>query len=388
MQKSYNMKPVIFILCCLFSIGVLAQENEEIAEEFIPINIEGKDAFMSTKTGEYTYREHAKTDPTQLKTTASGVVYTDISSHTVKKGETFSIIAKKNGVTVSEIKKHNKVSSSNLKIGSKVKIVKKQLVKSSSPVKGTSGEERIIARLRPGESPGALAPPPPMEEIQKKLVKTEKTREKPLKPKYKAKKDIKNPILGLGDDTEAVEEVAEVEVPKKESKKERLKRLQAEMKALEAELEETEEVKETEVEEAVTLSAVEEPKKEAEKLSVVKEEIEEVEEIAKEEDKEVVEEKESLAKKASRVVSQVKKTNKQVEAKKAIDSETEVEEKEEEESEKPLDKNQAFYTVEKGNSLWGIARMHGMTVDELKKLNNLKNNNLDIGQKLKVKPKK
>ncbi|MEJ6792866.1 MAG: hypothetical protein QNK89_09115 [Lacinutrix sp.] len=64
------MKAVVFGLLGLLSIGVFAQEVEE---EFLPIEVEGKEAFMSAKTGEFTYREHSKTDPAQLKTKASGV---------------------------------------------------------------------------------------------------------------------------------------------------------------------------------------------------------------------------------------------------------------------------------------------------------------------------
>ena len=45
----------------------------------------------------------------------------------------------------------------------------------------------------------------------------------------------------------------------------------------------------------------------------------------------------------------------------------------------------SYYTVEVGDSLYGIANKYGMTVEELKKLNNLQNNLLSIGQKLIVK---
>ena len=43
------------------------------------------------------------------------------------------------------------------------------------------------------------------------------------------------------------------------------------------------------------------------------------------------------------------------------------------------------YTVRKGDSLYKIAKAHGMTVNELQNLNNLRNDKLDIGDKLKVK---
>ena len=42
------------------------------------------------------------------------------------------------------------------------------------------------------------------------------------------------------------------------------------------------------------------------------------------------------------------------------------------------------YTVQKGDTLYGIARKYDITVDELKGLNNITSNNLYIGQQLKV----
>lgn len=42
------------------------------------------------------------------------------------------------------------------------------------------------------------------------------------------------------------------------------------------------------------------------------------------------------------------------------------------------------YTVKSGDTLYSIARKYNLTVDELKKLNNLTSNSLSIGQKLNV----
>lgn len=44
-----------------------------------------------------------------------------------------------------------------------------------------------------------------------------------------------------------------------------------------------------------------------------------------------------------------------------------------------------YYTVVKGDTLYSIANKYGLTVNELKELNNLSTNNLEIGKTLKVK---
>ena len=43
-----------------------------------------------------------------------------------------------------------------------------------------------------------------------------------------------------------------------------------------------------------------------------------------------------------------------------------------------------LYVVKRGDSLWSIAKKYGITVDELKQLNNLNSNMLSIGQTLKI----
>lgn len=43
-----------------------------------------------------------------------------------------------------------------------------------------------------------------------------------------------------------------------------------------------------------------------------------------------------------------------------------------------------IYTVKSGDTLWSIAKKYNITVSELKELNNLVNNTLSIGQKLKI----
>ena len=160
------MRLLLMLLICFVSFGAFSQEEDKNIEEFIPIDIEGKEAFMSTKTGEYVFRSHEKTNPEALVTTASGVVYTDVSLHAVKKGESLYSIAKKHEQSVDELKKNNNLKSSNLDIGQKLKIVKKLMVNSSSPVISYAGEERIIAKLRPGQSPTNLNPPSEITKVE------------------------------------------------------------------------------------------------------------------------------------------------------------------------------------------------------------------------------
>ena len=48
------------------------------------------------------------------------------------------------------------------------------------------------------------------------------------------------------------------------------------------------------------------------------------------------------------------------------------------------DNDGTYYTVKSGDTLWSIARLNNITVNELKQLNNLNSNMLAIGQKLKL----
>ena len=46
--------------------------------------------------------------------------------------------------------------------------------------------------------------------------------------------------------------------------------------------------------------------------------------------------------------------------------------------------NDSDYVVKKGDTLFSISKKYNLSVDEIMKKNNLKNNQLSIGQKLKI----
>jgi len=43
-----------------------------------------------------------------------------------------------------------------------------------------------------------------------------------------------------------------------------------------------------------------------------------------------------------------------------------------------------YYVVKKGDTLYNIANKYNVTIDEIKKLNNLSSNNLSVGQNIKI----
>ena len=45
---------------------------------------------------------------------------------------------------------------------------------------------------------------------------------------------------------------------------------------------------------------------------------------------------------------------------------------------------ETVYTVKSGDTLWSIAKSHNVTIDHIKKKNNLKSDELKVGQKLKL----
>lgn len=261
------MKLLTVLCMCMLFTHAFSQESKN---QFLDVIVEGKEAFMSTKTGEVIFREHAKTNPDAFIVDANGnTFYIDTKIHEVKKGETLSSISKKHKTSIERIKKDNKFTKSDLSIGQKIKINTTQNVEILKPTVSSAGESRIVARLAPGQNPNQLNAPPPRETPSSTYVKSETI----------------------------VESTPQVSKPV-----------------------------------------------EAIKEDIVEEEKKEIQETSKKENTAIL--------------------NK---------------------SEEPTEEISKIYTVKKGDTLYGIAKKHGMSIQELKKLNDLVLNNLSIGQKLKVK---
>lgn len=364
------MKQLIVVLILFSAYFGFAQEIEE---EFLPITLEDKEAFMSTKTGEYVFRAHADTNPEELKTTSSGVVYNDISTHKVVKGETLSSIAKKHKLDLTQLKKDNKLKSNKLSLGQELKIVNRILVPSSSPVISYAGEERIIAKLRPGQSPSTLAPPPP-DATPVALSTPEKTQSPDVKKPVSRKSTYYKPMV-VPNKTDQPEK--EVEVVKEEIEED-IKQESKEVIEAQRQLEEAQRKLQLAKQKALIEEASKKLKIEEKELE---KELEESEEVKREEEKvkakyDAIQEKFDKVKSTSNTeLEEKKESNAKVIEEKQI-PETEVKEEVE---------GVDYHIIVKGDNLYNLARTYKTTIKKLTELNNVKFNNLKIGQKLKLK---
>lgn len=406
------MKNILFILVFLFANLGIAQEVEE---EFLPIVIEEKEAFMSTLTGEYVFREHAKTDPEQLQTTPSGVVYNNISTHVVKKGETLSVIAEKYKLGLTQLKKDNNLKSNALSLGQKLKIINKVLVTSSSPVISYSGDDRIIAKLRPGQSPSTLAPPPSQTsqtmESDTKITKTVNPKDKKIKVKGSIySKPMIIPTVSEPSNTTVPVTTIEEEVvaaPKVEVQEtvitnqitvleasEEVRRAERQLEDAKQRLKLAKKAQQSKVTAPVKIPAVVEQNEIVETVvneTVIEDTAVEDAVVAKDVVKQIVESEETVVVEEAVVEEAIEETVEDV-----LEEETEVatedtvndtdEDKEESEEEaKEEVEGVDYHIIVKGDNLYNLALKHKTTVKKLTLLNNVKFNNLKIGQKLKLK---
>ena len=405
------MKNILFILVFLFANLGIAQEVEE---EFLPIVIEEKEAFMSTLTGEYVFREHAKTDPEQLQTTPSGVVYNDISTHVVKKGETLSVIAEKYKLGLTQLKKDNNLKSNALSLGQKLKIINKILVTSSSPVISYSGDDRIIAKLRPGQSPSTLAPPPSQTsqtmESDTKITKTVNPKDKKTKVKGSIYSkpmiiptvsepsntagpittieevdtmpsvEVKEPVVAMPVTT-IEEEVTSVNSQVQETvitnqitvleASEEVRRAERQLEEAKQRLKLAKNAQQSKVVAPVNTTVVTEQKEIVE--TVINETVVEDTVVAKDVVKQIVESKEDVLVEETENVTEDTADN------------TDEDKDESEEEAKEEVEGVDYHIIVKGDNLYNLALKHKTTVKKLTLLNNVKFKNLKIGQKLKLK---
>jgi len=459
------MKTLFFPFIFLFTLIGFSQEE---FDEFTATIIGDKEAFLSSKTGEFVFRAHDKTDVSNLRTNDNGVViYTDKKLHTVKKGETLSVISRKHGLSVAEIKELNKLKSNNLKIGQAINIELKTIVKSSSPVV-SQAEGRIIARLAPGQDRSGVTPPdlPPdampgntinlvvddkapvkravkapevsnASELDDKSFHTVKSGESlfSIAKKYKMSMSDLKSINNLALNNVTVGQKLKIKIYNQE--------VQAPTSTMPKPKPAVVEAVETPKEKVVTETVVEKPKTtrkrvfrpakveapktkevkvvenqtskdevpsktemkylEKETKQVAKEKMVVKKEVVKDVKKPEITETEIAAKPEAKIVKEkvITKTPKapakaEVKSKvaKVLDKKVEPTEKEKridglikKYAKKDTSEAKAtdVHVVKRGETLWSISRQHKLTVDALKKLNELKTNVLSVGQKLKVK---
>lgn len=381
------MKSLIYPLILLFSLFMFSQETEE---EFTPIVLGDKEAFLSSKTGEYVYRSHEDTDPTMLQTTDKGVVYKEVKVHKVKAGESLYKISKKMGVSITELKSMNKLSSNNLKIGQELKMVKTHSVASSSPVV-SQAEGKIIARLAPGQTPNGMTPPdlPPdsMPGSTINLVvddadnSTDQSTNNEIEGTVKDEPQKIHVVKG-GESLFSIAKKYRMSIKDlKELNNLALNNISVGQKLkisvynpavlVDTQAPNSNPQNSLPVEDKVNV-VMSGPKKDLENKAEDNEEVTEQSAIIlekQEENKNIqVKVKDSLqdakADKEKVIEDLIKKYGN------ANESETE---------------ESSVYIVQKGDSLWSIAKKHNLTLQELKSLNKLDTNVLSVGQKLKIK---
>lgn len=403
MRKHYKMRTHTLIIVFLTTLMGYAQETEE----FIPTLIDDKEAFMSTKTGEFVFREHQDTDPNALRTNSNGdVIYTETKIHKVKAGESLYVVAKKNSSSVDKLRKDNNLKNNNLKIGQEIKIVNTYAVASSKPVI-SQGESKIIARLAPGQSLDGVPdlPPDAMPGSTINLV-SENSEDSPETKVVNniIKEDITKDISEDGTITHTVKggetlfaiarkyKVSIDDVKKENNlalntisagQKLKIKVYNAAVYNQEQEPVVVDEAK-SEVEEKVvdqkTEVVEEDPSKEA--ASVNEEVVEETQTTIEPSTKKVLKETSSKKieiseEKAAMDAAKEERTKALIDKYKKNDRHATATK---DESEKP-----SVYIVRKGDTLWSIAKRHHISIKDLKDINKLESNVLSVGQKLKLK---
>lgn len=393
------MKKLVFPLLLLLSLSAFSQK---IHDEFMPTIIGDKEAFLSSKTGEFVYRAHDKTDVSALYTTDSGVViHEDRKTHAVKKGETLSAIAKKHGISVAELKSQNKLKSVNLSIGQELKVFKKEVVPSSKPVVNKP-EGKIIARLAPGQTPGGMTPPDlPPDAMPGSTINLVVEDPKPSPSVQQAEPQVEDVAENISEDGIVTHTVkggetlfsiarkykVSIDDLKKQNnlalnslttgQKLKIKVYNPAVFSNTKASNDAVLVAEPVVEEKTEAVAANETDIEDAKAIVeaaatkVKDD---TEELVEEKEETIVEKKADTKEELDAREEQTKALIERYKSKEATEPKKKVE------SDKP-----SIYVVKKGDTLWSIAKRHQISLKDLKKLNNLSTNTLSIGQELKLK---
>ncbi|MGB6269903.1 MAG: LysM peptidoglycan-binding domain-containing protein, partial [Olleya sp.] len=230
----------------------------------------------------------------------------------------------------------------------------------------------------PGQSPSTLAPPPPdasptiTTETPQKTTSPDAKKPMPRKSTYYKPMVIpntnaeSNTQTEVSDENNSEEESEEVIAARKQLEEAQRKLELAKQKATKKEVIE-----------------VAENKAEAVKVSKIDEEVIEVEEV-----EQVVEETEETEKnddaKAKYDAIQAKLKKVQTSDDEVVEYVSVVEEVAETETKEPIE-GVDYHIIVKGDNLYNLSKKYNTTEDKLTKLNDVKFNNLKIGQKLKLK---
>ena len=285
-------------------------------------------------------------------------VVTKTTIHKVKKGEVMSTIASKNGVSIAEIKRWNNLKSNTVKVGQNIKIQKTTRVTVNKPkAKVTDRTDSVDVakkeKIAENISKTSLAQQETLETnqpITKDVVDAKKTDSKAAAATKKGVEDVKN--------------TPQLEVKKTDSK------------SLVDTKEETKVEDKTEVKKAIVITKAKAEKK-------VVEPKETTHTIKKGESLDAIAAKYKVS--VADVKSWNNMKNDKIMAGKTLVIKSDVTTKDttKNNAKESKSKNQT-YVVQEGDTLYKIANKTGLTIDQIKKDNNLNTEILKPGQVLKI----
>lgn len=286
-------------------------------------------------------------------------VVTKTTIHKVKKGEVMSTIASKNGVSIAEIKRWNNLKSNTVRVGQNIKIQKtsritvtKPKVKTSSTLNDSlevENKEKVVDAL----TKTALATQTKIEPLDTKKESNESKKIESKKPEIKPTK--------LAEETKVIEKVDE----KKAEAKQVVQQAKEEVKT-----EDKTEVKTP----IVAKPKVEKKVAEVKQITHTIKSGESLEAIAAKYKVSIADVKTWNNMKSDKIMAGKTLVIKSDSTSKDISKNTANESK---------SKNQT-YVVQEGDTLYKIANKTGLSIDQIKKVNNLNSEVLKPGQVLKI----